>query len=85
MNILQIHEILQFLCTNKKKGEKKRLIRDKMEIKNVEMRIIKWEKVWINYNRERERLCVCVCVFAITASQAAKESKLVAIAKPKIG
>ena len=60
-----------------------------MEIKNVEMRIIKWEKVWINYNRERERErerdCVCVCVFAITASQAATESKLVAIAKPKIG
>ena len=57
-----------------------------MEIKNVEMRIIKWEKVWINYNRERERERerVCVIIFAIIASQATKESKIVAIAKPKI-
>ena len=37
----QIHEILQFFCTNKENKKKKRLIKDKVQIKNVDMRIIK--------------------------------------------
>ena len=37
----QIHEILQFFCTNKEK-KKNKLIRDKVEIENADMRIIKW-------------------------------------------
>ena len=38
---MQIHEILQFFCTNKENKKKKRLIKDKVQIKNVDMRIIK--------------------------------------------
>ena len=37
----QIHEILQFFCTSKDRKKKKRLIRDKVEIENANMRIIK--------------------------------------------
>ena len=37
----QIHEILQFFCTNKE-NKKKRLIKDKVQIENADMRIIKW-------------------------------------------
>ena len=38
----QIHEILQFFCTSKEiEKKKKRLIRDKVEIENANMRIIK--------------------------------------------
>ena len=36
----QICEILQFFCTNKEK-KKNKLIRDKVEIENADMRIIK--------------------------------------------
>ena len=38
---MQLHEILQFLCTNKENKKKKRLIKDKIKIKNADMRIIK--------------------------------------------
>ena len=39
---MQIHKILQFFCTNKeKKKKKKRLIKDKVQIENVDMRMIK--------------------------------------------
>ena len=38
---MQIHEILQFFCTNKENKKKKRLIKDKVQIENVDMRIIK--------------------------------------------
>ena len=42
---MQIYEILQFsvLTINKEnKKKKKRLIKDKVQIENVDMRIIKW-------------------------------------------
>ena len=38
---MQTHEILQFFCTNKENKEKKRLIKDKVQIENAYMRIIK--------------------------------------------
>ena len=38
---MQIHEILQFFCTNKENKKKKRIIKDKVQIENVDMRIIK--------------------------------------------
>ena len=39
----QIHEILQFFCTNKEnKKKKKRPIKNKVQIENADMRIIKW-------------------------------------------
>ena len=42
---MQIHKILQFFCTNKEnKGKKNRLIKDKVQIENVDMRIIKWQQ-----------------------------------------
>ena len=37
---MQIHEILHIFCTNKEK-KKNKLIRDKVEIENANMRIIK--------------------------------------------
>ena len=42
---MQIHEILQFFVLAKKK---KILIRDKVEIKNAYMRIIKWPQQFHN-------------------------------------
>ena len=39
---MQLHEILQFFCTNKENKKKKRLIKDKIKIKNADIRIIKW-------------------------------------------
>ena len=33
--------MLQFLCTNKENKKKKRLIKDKVQIKKADMRIIK--------------------------------------------
>ena len=42
---MQIHEILQFFVLVKKK---KRLIRDKVEIENANMRIIKWPQQFHN-------------------------------------
>ena len=37
------YEILQFFCTNKEnKKKKKRPIKDKLQIENADMRIIKW-------------------------------------------
>ena len=44
----QIHEILQFFCTSKEREKKKRLIRDKVEIENANMRIIKWSQQFHN-------------------------------------
>ena len=39
---MQIHEILQFfVLAEREKKKKKKLIRDKVEIENVDMRIIK--------------------------------------------
>ena len=38
----QIHEILQFFVLTKRINNKKRLIRDKVEIEHVDMKIIKW-------------------------------------------
>ena len=38
---MQIHEILQFFCTNKE-NKKNRLIKDKVQIENADIRIIKW-------------------------------------------
>ena len=32
----QIHEILQFFCTNKENKKKNRLIKDKVQIENVD-------------------------------------------------
>ena len=65
---MQINEILHFLSINKekkvkkkKKKKKKGLIGDKVWIKNVEMRVMKWERVemiiekWKMWERERER------------------------------
>ena len=54
-----------------------------MKTKNVERRIIKWERVWMiiekrKMERERER----EMIFATTASQT-KKSKIVATAKSK--
>ena len=37
----QIHEILQFFVLTKRINNKKRLIRDKVEIEHVDMKIIK--------------------------------------------
>ena len=37
----QVHEILQFFCTNKENKRKNRLIKNKVQIKNADMRIIK--------------------------------------------
>ena len=45
---MQIHEILQFFCTNKENKKKKRLIKDKVQIENVDMRIIKWPQQFHN-------------------------------------
>ena len=45
----QIHEILQIFWTNKEsKEKKKRLIKDKVQIENVDMRIIKWPQQFHN-------------------------------------
>ena len=41
----QIHEILQFFVLVK---ERKRLIKDKVEIENANMRIIKWTQLFNN-------------------------------------
>ena len=38
---MQVHEILQFFCTNKENERKNRLIKNKVQIKNADMRIIK--------------------------------------------
>ena len=38
---MQIHKILQFFCTNKENKKKKKLIKDKVQIENANMRIIK--------------------------------------------
>ena len=40
-----------FLLMKKKNG----LIKDKVGIEDIEIRIIKWEKVWNDNRRERER------------------------------
>ena len=46
---IQIHEILQIFWTNKENKEKKnRLIKDKVQIENVDMRIIKWPQQFHN-------------------------------------
>ena len=37
----QVHEILQFFYTNKENKRKNRLKKNKVQIKNVDMRIIK--------------------------------------------
>ena len=37
----QIHEILQFFCINKENKKKNRPIKDKVQIENTDMRIIK--------------------------------------------
>ena len=44
----QVHEILQFFCTNKENKRKNRLIKNKVQIKNVDMRIIKWPQKFHN-------------------------------------
>ena len=44
----QVHEILQFFCTNKENKRKNRLIKNKVQIKNVDMRIIKWPQQFHN-------------------------------------
>ena len=54
----QIHEVLWFLSTNKERErerKKKELIRDKVEIENFKMWVIKWES-W-NNNREDKNFC----------------------------
>ena len=62
--------------------KRKKLIRNKVEIENADMRIIKWERVWNdnreekNWERERER----GMKFPITASQTTKERKIGVIA-----
>ena len=38
-----IYYIFFFFFTNKENKKKKRLIKDKMQIENVDMRIIKWQ------------------------------------------
>ena len=58
-----------------------------MKTKNVERRIIKWERVWMiiekrKMEREREREREREMIFATTASQT-KKSKIVATAKSK--
>ena len=58
-----------FLLLTKSKS-KKGLMRNKMGIENVEMIIIKWERVW-NDERERER----EKIHAETLSQAIEESR----------
>ena len=45
---MQIHEILQFFCTNKENKKKNRPIKDKVQIENVDMRIIKWPQQFYN-------------------------------------
>ena len=44
----QEQEILQFFCTNKENKRKNRLIKNKVQIKNVDMRIIKWPQQFYN-------------------------------------
>ena len=44
---MQIHEILQFFVLTKNK-EKKKLIKDKVQIENADMRIIKWPQQFHN-------------------------------------
>ena len=38
---MQKHEILPFFCTNKKNKKKNRLTKDKVQIENADIRIIK--------------------------------------------
>ena len=38
---MQIHEILHFFCTNKENKKKNRLIKDKVQIENADIRVIK--------------------------------------------
>ena len=44
---MQLHEILQFFYTNKENKRKNRLIKNKVQIKNANMRIIKWLQQFI--------------------------------------
>ena len=67
-----------FLLLTKSKS-KKWLMRNKMGIKNVEMIIIKWERVW-NDEREREREREQVKIHAETLSQATEESRASGVA-----
>ena len=57
-------------------------MKDKMRKNYVEIRIIKWERIW-NDEREREREREREIIFATTTSQVTKESKIIVIAKPK--
>ena len=57
-----------------------------MKIENVEMGVIKWERVWNddrekNGEREREREREKLMILVTTANQIAEESKVVFIAK----
>ena len=54
--------------------KKKGLTRDKVEIENAKMRIIKWETVLNNNGK---------LIFTTTVSRNANESKIVVTAKPK--
>ena len=56
------------------------MIREKLKIKNAEIKVIKWMRVW-NDKRERER--EREMIFATATSQVTKESKIIVIAKPK--
>ena len=45
---MQIYEILQFSVLTKRIRKKKRLIKDKVQIENAEMKIIKWPQQFHN-------------------------------------
>ena len=67
-----------FLLLTKSKS-KKGLMRNKMRIENVEMMIIKWERVW-NDEREREREREREKIHAETLSQATEERRASGVA-----
>ena len=63
-----------FLLMKKKNG----LIKDKVGIEDIEIRIIKWEKVWNDNRRERER----EMIFATNTSRI-ELLRIIATSNPK--